>query len=91
MRLSAQLIGCVAVLAGTFAALILIAGSRDAQVVTGLLVVAAVALAVPYARRWVRQLRRANVENTLTDLASGLMPPSHQDSPQSARGVRDSQ
>lgn len=62
---SSQLIGCITILAGIFAALILVAGSRDAQIVTGLLVVIAIALAVPAARGWVRRVRRDERKNVL--------------------------
>ena len=46
-----QLIGCTAVLAGTFAALIMIAGSHDSRAITAMLLVAAVLLSVPCALR----------------------------------------
>lgn len=54
-----QLIGCTAVLAGTFAALIMIAGSHDTRAITAVLLVFAVLLSVPCARRWTRSARRA--------------------------------
>lgn len=50
-----QLIGCTAVLAGTFAALIMIAGSHDTRAITAVLLVFAVLLSVPCARRWANQ------------------------------------
>lgn len=52
-------------LAGVFIALILVAGSRDAQVITGVFVVAAALLNVPAARSWVRRVRRGTETNLL--------------------------
>lgn len=76
-------------LAGVFVALIMAAGSRDAQMVTAMLVLAAIALQVPASRHWVRRERLDEREEVLSEVAATLLPPSHQDTPQSARAVRD--
>lgn len=75
MRLTAQFVGCIAALAGTFAALILVAGSRDAQMIAGLLVVVAVLLSVPLARRWIRRVRRDGARTMLRDAREALTLP----------------
>ena len=72
---SSQLIGCITILAGVFTALILVAGSRDAQIVTGLLVVIAIAVAVPAARRWVQRVRRDSVREMLREARAELILP----------------
>lgn len=53
-----QILGCLVILSGVFAACILIVGSRDAQVITALLIVLAVLLSIPSGRRWVRRIEK---------------------------------
>lgn len=93
MKLSPRFIAQLAGLAGIFAALIMIAGSRDAQVIAGLLLVAAVLLSLPTIPRWARQVRRGAelrilsvVEHRARDLqakrrAETLPGPNRPDSP----------
>lgn len=62
-------------LAGVFVALIMAAGSRDAQMVTAMLVLAAIALQVPASRHWVRRIRQEVLdeqENTIDRVLTSL-------------------
>lgn len=83
-----QLLGCLVALAGVFAACILVVGSRDAQMSTALLLIAAVMLGIPTVRRAVRRIQQAGVTTFLRNARTELTL--HEDAPHILKGDRSS-